>query len=74
MLGGVNRESTIFRLLGGEYKILPLPKSRQKLTNVIMDGRQLQGNATIKQKQNHLYLWVHVMGVAPILPIVTWAG
>ena len=74
-------ESTIFRLLR-EYKIHPffsLPKSHQKLMNVIMDGRQQQGNATIKQnktkqKQNHLHLWVHVMAVAPTLPIVTWAG
>ena len=43
-----------------------------------MDGRQQQGNATIKQNQNqnqnHLHLWVHVMAIAPTLPIVTWAG
>ena len=43
-----------------------------------MDGRQQQGNATIKQKtkqkQKHLHLWVHLMAVAPTLPIVTWAG
>ena len=63
----------------GEYKILPsfsLPKSRQKLMNIIMDGRKQQGNTTIKQNQNknHLHLWVHVMAVAPTLPIVTWAG
>ena len=49
--------------------------------NIIMDGRQQQGNATIKrnetktkQKQNHLHLWVDLMAVAPTLPIVTWAG
>ena len=47
--------------------------------NVIMDGRQQQGNATIKQnktkqKQNHLHLWVDLLAVAPTLPIVTWAG
>ena len=44
-----------------------------------MDGRQQQGNATIKQnktkqKQKHLHLWVDLMAVAPTLPIVTWAG
>ena len=48
-----------------------------------MDGRQQQGNTTIKQKQNkikqkqnkkHLHLWVDLMAVAPTLPIVTWAG
>ena len=49
--------------------------------NIIMDGRQQQGNATIKrnetktkQKQNHLHLWVDLMAVAPTLPIVTWPG
>ena len=29
-----------------------LPKSHQKLTNIIMDGRKQKLNATIKQKQN----------------------
>ena len=59
-----------------------IPKSLQRLTNVIMDGRLQQGNATIKrknktktkQKQNHLHLWVDLMAVAPTLPIVTWEG
>ena len=65
----------------GEYKILPLflPSQKSpKLTNVIMDGKQQQGNATIKQqtkqKQKHLHLWVDLMAIAPTLPIVTWAG
>ena len=60
----------------GEYKILPLFLPSQKFTNIIMDGRKQQGNATIKQNQNqnHLHLWVHAMAVAPTLPIVTWAG
>ena len=38
----------------GEYKILPLflPSQKSpKLTNVIMDGMQQQGNATIKQNK-----------------------
>ena len=46
--------------------------------NVIMDGRQQQGNTTIqqnktktKQKQNHLHLWVDLMAIDPTLPIVT---
>ena len=49
--------------------------------NIIMDGRQQQGNATIKQnktetkqKQTHLHLRVDPMAVAPTLPIVTRAG
>ena len=70
-------ESTILDYLGEYIKYSPsfsLHKSHQKLTNIIMDGRQQQGNATIKQKQNHLHLWVHVMAIAPTLPIVTWAG
>ena len=43
-----------------------------------MDGKQQQGNTTIKQqtkqKQKHLHLWVDLMAIAPTLPIVTWAG
>ena len=43
-----------------------------------MDGREQQGNATIKQqtkqKQKHLHLWVDLWAIAPTLPIVTWAG
>ena len=31
-------------------------------------------NNQTKPNQNLLHLWVHVMAVAPTLPIVTWAG
>ena len=34
-----------------------------------MEGRQQQGNATIKQNKNHLHLWVDAMAIPPPCPL-----
>ena len=69
---GRRKQSLQFLDSLGEYKILPLFLPSQKLpkTHECHHGWK----ATTGVGGCHLHLWVHVMGVAPTLPIVTWAG
>ena len=79
MLAGVNRVYN-FRLLRGIKNTPPLSPFPKVAKNSQMsswmggNNKEMQQSNKTKQKQNNLHLWVHVMAVAPTLPIVTWAG
>ena len=78
MLAGVNGDNKFLDYLG-EYKILPLflPSQKSPKTHERHHGWKAttrKRNNQTKQNQNHLHLWVHVMAIAPTLPIVTQAG